>query len=290
MRRWLAVLACAALLLTGCARLPAGVDGRLTDDWAPLPAGQQFRPAAATCHAEMRDTATVETYAPVPCSGKHAGETYYVGELAGSVATAGAAAARPWVFAECSRRATAFAGADWRTGWLVVQTVLPGKDGWAGGARWFRCDLGELSPASGDLILRQGSLRRAMITQDQLALRCFNPVVSGPEVSAMRPAACAGRHTAEFAGLWIAPAGDYAKLTTARIEKGCDSVIADFAAIPDDADLTSRTGWLGFPSSETSWLLGDRSVQCFLWLNGEKMTGSYRRAGTGKLKIHYTGR
>jgi hypothetical protein len=284
MRRWLG--AALVLAMAGCGEMPTGVDGRLTDDWPALPAARQFRPADHTCHDAVHETTNPDTYAPIPCAGRHVAETFYVGDLTGKV---GSAAARTQAYAECSRQASRFAGADWRTGWLALQTVLPGTDGWAGGARWFRCDLGELDPDGGPVVQRQGSLRRAMVTQSGLVMRCFRPEVADSDVGAMHPAACASAHTAEFAGLWQAPAGAFGSLTSARIEKGCDTVIARFAAVPDDKDLPSRTGWLGFPPGEEMWQLGDHSVQCFLWLNGERMTGSYRRAGPAKLKIHYTG-
>jgi len=293
MRRWPALAgAVLALATSGCGDLPAGTDGRLTDDWAPLPAARPFRPADHTCHDAVHETTNPDTYAPIPCSGRHVAETFFVGDLTGPAAAAGAgsAEARPRAYAECSRQASRFTGADWHTGWLALQTVLPGPDGWAGGARWFRCDLGEIDPDEGHVMPRQGSLRRAMITRSGLVMRCFNPAVTRSDVGAMHPASCTAAHTAEFAGLWQAPGGDYDALNTARIEKGCDTVIAKFAAVPDDKDLPSRTGWLGFPPGETMWQLGDRSVQCFLWLNGEKMTGSYRDAGPAKLRLHYTGR
>ena len=77
-------------------------------------------------------------------------------------------------------------------------------------------------------------------------------------------------------------------LTPAEVEKGCDTVIAGFADVPDDGDISYRVGWLSFPPDNTAWELGDRAVRCFLWNNGETMTGSYRKAGPGKLRIHYT--
>ena len=51
--------------------------------------------------------------------------------------------------------------------------------------------------------------------------------------------------------------------------------------------IRSRVGWVSFPPDDTAWDMGDRAIRCFLWLNGEKMKGSYRNAGTRKLKIHY---
>jgi putative regulator of septum formation len=287
MRRWPALIGVAVTLsVAGCTEPPPDTDGALTDDWGRMPVARQFRPADHTCHDAVHETTNPDTYAPIPCAGRHVAETFFVGDLP---AQAESRTARTQAYAACSWRASTFAGADWHTGWLALQTVLPGTDAWAGGARWFRCDLGELDPDRGGTVQRTGTLRRAMVTRGGLVMRCFNPVVADGDVGAMHPAACAATHTAEFAGLWQAPAGAFGNLSTARIEQGCDTVIAKFAAVPADKDLPSRTGWLGFPPGEQMWQLGDHSVQCFLWLNGEKMTGSYRKAGPAKLKIHYIG-
>ena len=66
-----------------------------------------------------------------------------------------------------------------------------------------------------------------------------------------------------------------------------ETSVVDVAGIPDDGNITYRVGWLSFPPDDTAWRLGDRAVRCFLWNNGERMTGSYRDAGTGKLEVHY---
>ena len=88
----------------------------------------------------------------------------------------------------------------------------------------------------------------------------------------------------------VRPPRDVVRPATDAVEKGCDATIATFAGIPDDDTVTNRVGWLGFPPDDTSWAAGDHAVRCFLWLNGETMTGSYRDAGRAKLKIHYTTR
>jgi hypothetical protein len=287
MRRWVAALA-GAFLLAGCAtHLPAGVDGDLTDDWRLPPAARQFRPASNTCHDKLETNAPADTYSPVPCTESHLAETIAVDDLTGGAAMTSAAQAQGPAFRACARRADAFLGGDWRTGWLVLQPVLPGEAGWAGGARWFGCDLAETSPVDGSLIGRTSSLRGAMRRGSALRISCADATLAGEQVTAMHPVACSAGHTTEFAGLWESSVASPGSLTNTMMEKGCGGAIAKFAGIPDDDTLHNRVGWLGFPSDDNSWSLGDHTVRCFLWLNGDKMTGSYRNAGTSKLKIHY---
>jgi hypothetical protein len=283
MRRWAAALAGALILaLAGCSELPEGVDGDLTGNWAPPPAAQQFRPAVA-CHADLVETATLENYAPLPCAGPHLAETVAVADL-GTV-TAAARSAR--AFQICSARATAFAGADWRTGWLILQPVLPSDKAWSGGARWVRCDVAETSPADGTLVRRSGSVKNALKGAGKLRMTCANATVSGERVTGLRAMACTAPHTSEFAGLFVSKRSNSAAITSGELEKGCNTAIARFTGIPDDSTVKNRVGWLGFPPDKDSWRLGDRAVRCFLWLNGEKMSGSYRGVGVRKLRVHY---
>ncbi|WP_250037077.1 septum formation family protein [Paractinoplanes maris] len=280
MRRWVA--AALVLALAGCSDLPSGVDGDLANGWSAPPVAKQFRPAAAQCHPGLVEEGTLEDYAPVPCARPHVAETAAIADLPDL-----APAARPGrAFRECSRRVTGFLGGDWRTGWLVLQPVLPSAEAWTGGARWFRCDLAETSPVDGEFVRRSGSLKGSLRSA-RVRMTCANPRVAGGRVTAMRPVPCAGQHTAEFAGIFVSKSATAAGLTAAELEKGCHATIATFTGIPADRSVRNRVGWLGFPPGDTSWRLGDRAIRCFLWLNGERMTGTYKNAGTRKLKIHY---
>ncbi|MBM2623360.1 septum formation family protein [Actinoplanes sp. LDG1-06] len=285
MRRWAAGLAGALVLaLAGCADLPEGVDGDLTNAWSAPPAARQFRPALAACHPDLVEDGTIEDYSPVACTGPHLAETAAIADLPRNTsADAGEARA----FRECSKRVNGFLGGDWRTGWLILQPVLPGKAAWQGGARWFRCDLVETSPVDGELVRRSGSLGGSLAGAGKMRMTCANPKVTGDRVTEMHPVACASKHTAEFAGLFESKRATVAELTSGELEKGCDATIARFAGLPNDGTVRNRVGWLGFPPDGTSWKLGDRAVRCFLWLNGERMTGTYKNAGPRKLKIHY---
>jgi hypothetical protein len=284
MRRW-AAAACALLVLSGCASKPDGVDGDLTNGWKPMPAATQFRPAAGICHTELVQTGSADDYDPVPCDGAHMVETVAITQLTAADTLAGS---RPKAFAACSKQASTFLGADWRTGWVVLQPVLPGRPAWAGGARWVRCDVAETSPVDGALVRRSGSMKGAVKIGGKLRMACADPTIKGESVTEMRPIPCASSHTAEFAGLFETGAERSSDIDSDDLAEGCDKAIAKFTGLPDDNSLESRIGWLGFPPDDTAWEMGDRAVRCFLWLNGEKMTGSYRNAGPAKLKIHYS--
>jgi hypothetical protein len=291
LRRWAAALACAlTLAVAGCADLPEGVDGNLTDDWKPLPAAAQFRPEAGKCHPDLTEFSTADNYSPVTCTGPHLSETVAVVDLAGAAALKKPEDGLAKAFADCSSRATAFLGADWRTGWVVLQPVMPGQGAWNGGVRWARCDVAETSPVDGSVVRRDSTMKATVRAGGKLRMACANPKIEGDSVTEMHPAACASTHTAEFAGLFATTKKSSADLSGDDLAAGCDRVIAGFTGLKNDDTLPSRVGWLGFPPDDTAWDMGDRAIRCFLWLNGEKMKGSYKSAGTGKLKIHYAGR
>ncbi|WP_433365551.1 septum formation family protein [Actinoplanes sp. CA-142083] len=279
MRRWMAAIAMiACTALAGCGvDLPRGVDGDLTNNWKPMAAAAQFRPQAGACHADLAKNATPDDYEPVPCTGAHLAETVAVAEVS----------KQSQAYATCSKKASAFLGGDWRTGWVVLQPVLPTREAWSGGARWVRCDVAETSPVDGALVRRQGSMKGAVKAGGKLRMACANPTIDGDSVTEMHPVACAGTHTAEFAGLFATDRARSSQLSSDELAEGCDTAIAKFTGLPDDDTLPSRIGWLGFPPDDAAWTMGDRAIRCFLWLNGEKMKGSYRDAGTAKLKIHY---
>jgi putative regulator of septum formation len=290
MRRWATTLTCAfvVFMAAACSGATPGIDHDLTDDWRPLPAATPFRPAAGVCHDDIaEEQGALGDYAPIPCIATHVAETAAVGDLTGAAGWKSPAQGVTPAFQQCSKRVDAFLGADWRTGWLLLQPVLPSDAAWRGGARWVRCDLSEVSPVDGHTIDRRASLRSGLKAGSALLMTCANPRIQGEQVTEMHPVACSRSHTSEFAGLFTTTAKTSGAVPAGKVEKGCDAAIARFAHIPDDGSITARVGWLGFPPDSISWAAGDHSIRCFLWLNGEKMTGSYRNAGTAKLKIHY---
>jgi hypothetical protein len=289
MRRWAATLTCVFVLFAAaaCTGARAGIDNDLTDDWRPMPAATQFRPAAGVCHDDITPQGPLDDYAPIPCTATHVAETAAVGDLTGAAGWKTPAQGITPAFQLCSGLVDAFLGADWRTGWLILQPVLPSSAAWKGGARWVRCDLAEVSPVDGHVVNRKTSLKSGLKTGSALLVTCANAKIEGERVTEMHPVTCSKAHTSEFAGLFTATAKTSRAVSVDKVEKGCDAAIAKFAHVPDDSSITARAGWLGFPPTDSSWQYGDHSIRCFLWLNGEKMTGSYRNAGPAKLKIQY---
>ncbi|MFC5926722.1 septum formation family protein [Micromonospora vulcania] len=295
MRRWLAAVAAGAtvaLTLGGCGA-PGGVDRNLTDDWPAPVAAQQFVPAAEVCHHTTQQVGYLTGYNPVACTESHRVETLFVGTLSGAgterstpppAGSAGMRAAQ----AGCDKEVSKAVGADWRSGRLGLTVVLPSPLAWAGGARWYRCDVTELASIDDTSVgLRSGSLRGALTGPAQLAYRCFNPKLVKDDIDEMVPASCTSKHHAEFVGVWQAPDISYDEFNraTKRTHRACQTVIARYAKVPDDSQLDFRAGTIYYQPYEQEWKNGNRGVQCFLWISDRNLTRSMKSAGTKGLPV-----
>ncbi len=297
MRRWIAATAATAtaLVLAGCTELPAGTDGDVTNGWAAIAGPTPVTPPAGTCHEELQLTAGVRDHRPVPCTDLHATETVAVGTFAGRHRLAATtpehgSGAELAAYQDCSKRASAFVGGPWRSGRIAVHVVLPSAQGWAGGARWYRCDVSEADLHTEGQRTRKGSMARGLVGTAPLGLHCFNPTIAGDGVERMTAVSCRKKHRAEFAGLWTAPAGlTYARMrgSDKRIAAGCRGVIARYAKVPNDANLQYRVGWIAYNPTEEEWDRGVRDLQCFLWLSRRTPTRSLKGGGTSGLPIQY---
>lgn len=292
MRRWVFAVV-VVLFAAGCGG-PAGTDGSLTDDWSAASEPKSFVPAAEVCHPTGTDdsTAYLVMYNPVDCGGSHQSETVHVGQFTG--ANAGGSkppryttpAARA-AFAECDAKATEYVGAQWRSGRLYLIMHFPSNAAWTGGARWFRCDLGETpNLESNEFVRRTGSLRGALKAGSPLAHGCYQPKMKGDDIEVMRPVGCGQAHRAEFAGVWTAPDTSYADFVKneGRAHRGCLGVVASYAKVPNDANMQYRAGTIYYYPTDLDWGHGDRGVKCFLWSDRD-MKRSMKGAGNGGLPI-----
>ncbi|HEX5597467.1 MAG TPA: septum formation family protein [Micromonosporaceae bacterium] len=297
MRRWLSTVALcgvAAMVLTGCGN-PAGVDGNLTDDWAAIGEPEQFIPAADTCHPRFNQVGYLSSYQPVDCDQEHEVETVHLGTFTGDAAgrTSLPAAGSPdrrAAWNECHTKANEILGADWRTARLSLALVLPSPAAWTGGARWFRCDLGEVKSLDDqDTVSRTGSLKGALTGSSPLSYGCFNPKFSkGDEyVDEMVAIACNKPHHSEFVGIYTAPDTTYQAFSKDNdsIHRGCLGVVASYAKLPNNSDMKYRTGTIYYTPNEDEWKLGDRGVKCFLWRSDRKLTRSVKGAGSKTLPV-----
>src|SRR3954471_24982030 len=146
----MATLSAALLLVAGCAR-PGGIDGDLTNGWGMMAAATGFEPVAGTCHgANYAPVGARGTYEEIDCTLRHRTETVYVGTYASPAADAdeppatGSAGARA-AYKTCDEKTTAYVGGPWRTGRLWIGVTHPSSAAWAGGSRWLRCEVLEIS-------------------------------------------------------------------------------------------------------------------------------------------------
>lgn len=288
------VTLCATLVtltLAGCAAAPpAGTDGDLVDDWAPLATATGFTPEAGTCHPTVTEVGYRNAYAPTPCDRPHVVETLHVGTVTGDEATdstppeAGSAAMRT-AYATCEREVNQALGADWRSGRIGLSVVLPSRAGWEGGFRWFRCDVSEeQSLDDPSVVSRTTGLAGALTGDSPLRHTCFEPVLDDDHVAEMTPVACTEKHHAEFVGVWTAPDTDYADFqrNDDQTSEACLKLIAEYAGVPR-SDVEYRSGYIYYEPREEQWLTGNRGVQCFLWLHDRNLNRSMKGAGKAGL-------
>ncbi|WP_329105171.1 septum formation family protein [Micromonospora sp. NBC_01699] len=300
MRRWWSVLVAvsvAGVLLSGCGQ-PAGIDGALVDDWAPLAEPKPFVPPVGTCHpAEPVKVAPLTAYEPVDCAAPHRTETVHVGTFSGAAASREAPPAEQsaeirTAFGECDGKAREYVGNEWRAGRLRMEVALPSPVAWTGGARWFRCDMAEVAsvePTSGAVVNRTASVRGALKAPSPLALACYSIRRSAQRTITGMPAVdCAKPHNSEFVGVWNAPEIPFPTrdIDWVRLFDECRKLIATYVGAPDDANMRFRTDVLALPGRQADWQAGNRGVRCYLGLYGQGVVSrSVKGAGLAALPV-----
>ena len=288
----------AIAVLAGCGN-PGNVDGDLVNDWTPISAPEGFTPQAGTCHlASFAEAAARDAYETIDCALQHRTETVYVGRYGVPASDAdrppakGSAGARA-AYRECDLKTTAFVGAPWRLGRLWIGVSHPTPDAWTGGARWFRCEVVEVSSIEDDggLVQRAGSLRDVLKpAASPLRLACY-AIQLDPTgaITTMPVSRCATKHNAEFVGVWYAPALAYPKKDSQweKFHDGCRKLIASYVGVPIDGNLEFRTGVVSLPGGEDVWASGDHAVRCYLWLDSAELTSSLKGKGAKALPIQY---
>jgi hypothetical protein len=286
-KRWKSAgitLASLLVLLSGCTPAVSGVDKDLADDWSALPEAKIFAPSAAACHPQRwSDTGPATDYRPIDCAEAHYGETVYVGQFTGA---AGSASSPPDVntgvvtaaYAECDKQATGYVGREWRDGRLSLDLTVPSTTAWTGGARWFRCDLNELTTVTETpaWAQRKGSLKGAL--PPDLLLGCFNDVSTGGTVDKMPELFCTTSHNAEYVGIFTAPISKAYPKADAEWEyfyDQCRNVIAQYVGVT--RSTAGKYGVIAWPDKR--WAGGDRGVRCYIWLDKKSVSKSVKDSG-----------
>jgi hypothetical protein len=203
-------------------------------------------------------------------------ETAYVGAFTGADAQraeppAYDSPALPGVYPQCQKGADDYLGGDWHTAYVELGIVVPDKEAWRGGARWFRCDLTHFSNLEEVAVVDHGVLKGDLAGPRTAAIGCVTTIVDKGTNGVISSTAidCAAPHTAEFAGVFTAPDVPFPTDQTTRnrlLDNGCRPVIATFLGFSDVGPWqNSSVGWWPSGVSPDQWRLGDRTVQCFAY-------------------------
>jgi putative regulator of septum formation len=296
--RLVALVGVILVLAAGCGR-PGGVDGDLTGEWGPMAPASGFEPNAGTCHSANFNTVGPRgTYEEIDCKLRHRTETVFVGSYESPAAdadeppAAGSAGARE-AYRICDQQTTTYVGGPWHDARLWIGVTHPTTAAWTGGARWFRCEVLELSSIEDDggLVQRVGTARNLLAdgTSD-LLLGCYAiQLDSSGAITTMPGVSCAAKHNAEFVGVWYAKNLAYPKNDNgwAKYHDGCRGLVASYVKVPADKDLQFRTGVVSLPGGDDVWSQGDNAVRCYLWLDGAELTSSLKGKGVKSLPVQY---
>lgn len=280
MRRKFLAGAVLVLALAGCTpTLPSSVDQNLTDDWsAPFPAVVGYVPSAGVCiPSATRVAVGYRSDVFVDCSVNHMAETSYVGEFP---ATAKPESKDPAdiaaALAKCDVETNAYLGGrPWWDGRLRLQVTTPSSAAWAGGARWFRCDLIQIGSVfdTGNWIMRTGSLHTDFPAD--LKIGCSQAKEKNKEIDTMPEVPCAAAHNSEYAGSYRDDFNTpYPKSIAQwnRIHSRCQTVVAKYVGV-----TPAKAAYFGLISSPTTteeWAQGDHLVHCAIWFDKKTTKGS----------------
>ncbi|MFR9775564.1 septum formation family protein [Micromonospora sp. MS34] len=196
-------------------------------------------------------------------------------------------------FAECDAKATAFVGGDWRGARLAVRVVPPSPDGWAGGARWFKCDL-MVQPTveprvyggrtHDGVMPYRGTLRDELQGASPLGYGCLTE----DKWEELQQTSCTAAHEYEYVGTWMAPDGSYedADRDVKAIHGRCRTLVARYAHVPIDRTLPYRMGTRFQLPATDAWARGDRRIRCFYWSDRRKVNRSIEAGGPKVLPIN----
>lgn len=277
----------------------------LTDEWPVLPEPTMRVPTAGTCYhitaAVQADGVSYNLMHSVPdCADEHKAETIYVGQFEGEDAARptpppddGPAVRR--AYQRCAGAANDFLGGEWHTARVWLRVFVPNTLAWQGGARWFCCDLFEVSGGYNIVKERAGSMRDGLRGSRPLAISCANDSGDSPDsVSSLHYVACADRHTAEFVGIYVPSQADLAAggedAVEDRIFDGCWNLADKYLGVRPGQEPEELGVF--FWDFEQDRARGDRTVRCFLGVFDQRkpIAGGATLKGLGSRPVPTTTR
>ncbi|MET7420332.1 septum formation family protein [Dactylosporangium sp. NPDC005555] len=290
MKRWTVGLSVSLVLfVAGCAD-PADTDGDLVNGWAAMAAPTVPKPAAGECWTYSGDAdklAVGPDLVEVECSQPHASETFHVGEFTGPVGgrtTVPTGADLTDAFAACQSEANNFLGGDWHDGKLVMRILPPSTKQWNGDARYYRCDLIEVSDDTYTISPRTSGLKDTLRGNRPVEIGCVKVATdSGGGIEDFVPTKCDTLHNGEYTGTFYSPdARPYPSDAAARrtlLQPGCKTIVARFLGLTDaQFDDNKQISFAWSTATPARWNYGDRTARCYLMLEGKLSVSRSLRA------------
>jgi hypothetical protein len=271
----------AVFAVAGCAGLPAGTDGNLTNGWPAMPQATATVPKTGACYpGRFVDPGRLvrvwaDDLSPVDCATTHYSEVALVGTFSGADAQRATVPdtdgpAMPAVYGQCVKAASDYLGGDLHTALVRLEVELPTNAAWRGGARWFRCDLVHLTDPFATAWVDHGSLKGDLTGARIAAYGCVDTTEGANRVIlTSRPADCGSPHAAEFVGTFTAPNVPLPADRAGRdkmLDDGCGPLVAAFLGYSSVSQWRNQAvGWWTLGWSQDLWNLGDRTTQCFAY-------------------------
>ena len=205
------------------------------------------------------------------CLRPHKAETVYVGSFTGADEQRMSpppvlGPARAAAYAGCRRGAVDYLGDDYHLGMLRLDLVLPTPEAWAGGARWYRCEIVRFADALGERVdPGGGSVKDGLRGNRDIALTCYTRIDNSDGTDEANLSACNLPHNSELAGLYTAPDIPWPADETTRDNmafKGCDPVVGGYLGFTGGHDESPYLGYAIGLFDQLQWELGDRTIRC----------------------------
>ncbi len=280
MKRWTVGLSMTLVLFVAGCGDPAGTDGDLFNGWAALATPTVPKPAVGECWTSKADADKIAVgpeLVEVECSTPHSSETVHVGEFSGNLAqksTVPSGADLTDAFGACQSAANTFLGGDWHDGKLTLRVLPPSEKQWAGEARYYRCDLVEVSDDTQTVSPRTASLKDTLSGSRPIEIGCVKVETdSGGGIEDFVPTKCDTLHNGEYAGTFYSPdARPYPSDAAARralLQPGCKTLVARLLGLTEaQFDENKQITFAWSTASPTRWSYGDRTARCYLLLEG----------------------
>lgn len=256
-------------------------------------------PVAGTCHTERLADEWFGPYTPttVACTARHAFETAWVGTLPDSLAsqsTSPGPGSTDLAFEQqtCTTKANAYLGGNWQTGYVTLELTTPPTGAWRAGARWFACNIAEVTEDWALLPVNVSvSLRGVLGAGGALTRTCaiLDDDSTHEHITSETAIDCASPHNAEFAGLLRLSDATYPSDATVRWRHenyACNDTFRDFLGVSYGS--SKYFGFFHYDITQTEWNLGIRTTPCILFAYDEhgsaavRYTGSIRGLGNRK--------